>query len=248
MNLHERVAIVTGGASGIGRAVALRLARDGANVVVADLNSERVAEVVAEVEGIGGRAIAVKVDVSRRSETGAMVEQALTRFGRVDALVNAAGVLGANKPTWEWTEEETELVLAVNLKGVFYCLQAAVGPMREARRGSIVSIASVAGKEGNPNQSVYSASKAGVIALTKSLAKEVATDGVRVNCVSPALIATPMMRQLPDQFRIKSVEKIPLGRPGEPEEVAAVIAFLCSDDASFVTGQCYDVSGGRSVY
>jgi 3-oxoacyl-[acyl-carrier protein] reductase len=120
--------------------------------------------------------------------------------------------------------------------------------MRAQGRGSIVSIASTSGKEGNPNQAIYSASKAAVMAITKSIAKEVAREGVRVNCVSPALIATRMMHQLPDSYRQQAIEKIPMGHPGRPEEVAAVIAFLCSDDASFVTGQCYDVSGGRSVY
>lgn len=250
MNLQNRVAIVTGAASGIGRAVALRLARDGADVVLADVNAERLAEVVSEVERLGRQSAVAPVDVASRSETQGMVDQALARFGRLDVLVAAAGIVGPNKPSWEWTEAETEHVLAVNLKGVFYCLQAAVVPMREQKRGAIVSIASIAGKEGNANQSIYSASKAAVISLTKSLAKEVATDGVRVNCVSPALIATPMTEpaNLPPTHREASIARVPMGRPGQPEEVAAVIAFLCSDDASFVTAQCYDVSGGRSVY
>jgi 2-dehydro-3-deoxy-L-rhamnonate dehydrogenase (NAD+) len=173
-----------------------------------------------------------------------------TRFGRLDILVAAAGIVGPNKPSWEWTEQETERVLAVNLKGVFHCMQAAVVPMRERKSGAIVSIASIAGKEGNANQSIYSASKAAVISLTKSLGKEVATDDVRVNCVASALIDTPITEpsSLPPAHREASIARVPMGRPGRAEEVAAVIAFLCSDDASFVTAQCYDVSGGRSVF
>ncbi len=250
MDFSDRVAIVTGAASGIGRAVALRLARHGADVVLADVNAEPLAEVAAEVERLGRRGAVAKVDVSSRSETQAMVDQALAGFGQLDILVAAAGIVGPNKPTWDWSEQETERVLAVNLKGVLHCLQAAVVPMRQRRSGAIVNIASIAGKEGNASQSVYSASKAAVIALTKSLAKEVATDGVRVNCVSPALIATPMTEpgSLPAAHRQASIARVPMGRAGRPEEVAAVIAFLCSDDASFVTAQCYDVSGGRSVF
>lgn len=250
MDFSNRVAIVTGAASGIGRAVALRLARDGADLVLADVNAERLNDVAAEVDQLGRRSAVVAVDVSSRRETQAMVDEALARFGKLDILVASAGIVGPTKPTWEWGEAETERVLAVNLKGVFYCMQAAVVPMRERRSGAIVSLASIAGKEGNANQPIYSASKAAVISLTKSLAKEVATSGVRVNCVSPALIDTPMTApgSIPSAHREASIARVPLGRPGQPEEVASVIAFLCSDEASFVTGQCYDVSGGRSVY
>jgi NAD(P)-dependent dehydrogenase (short-subunit alcohol dehydrogenase family) len=230
--------------------VALRLAREGADVVLADLNADRLGDVASEVEGLGRRSAVVAVDVSSRAQTQTMVDQALARFGKVDILVASAGIVGPTKPTWEWSEAETEQVLAVNLKGVFYCMQATIVPMRAQGSGAIVSLASIAGKEGNANQPIYSASKAAVISLTKSLAKEVASDGVRVNCVSPALIDTPMTApgSIPSSHREASIARVPLGRPGRPEEVAAVIAFLCSDEASFVTGQCYDVSGGRSVY
>jgi 3-oxoacyl-[acyl-carrier protein] reductase len=250
MDITDRVAIVTGAASGIGRATALRLARDGANVVLADLNAEPLAEVAVEVERLGRQALSVGVDVSSLADTRRMVDEALARFGRLDIMVAAAGIVGPYKPTWEWTEQETERVLAVNLKGVLHCMQAAVVPMRRQRSGAIVSIASIAGKEGNANQSIYSASKAAVISLTKSLGKELAAEGIRVNCVSPALIETPMTQpqNLPPAHRRASIARVPMGRPGQPDEVAAVLAFLCSDDASFVTAQCYDVSGGRSVF
>lgn len=248
MRFAGRVALVTGGGSGIGRATALRLAGEGATVCVADLDADRAAVVAGEIGVAGGQAFPRAVDVSRRADVDALMASVVAQAGQLDILVNAAGLLGPNKPTWEWTEAEADLLLGVNLKGVLFCLQAGVEPMLARGRGAIVSIASVAGKEGNPNQCIYAASKAAVISLTKSLAKEVAGRGIRVNCVSPALIETSMAAQLPDGFRQNAVERIPLGRPGRPEEVASVIAFLCSDDASFVTGQNYDISGGRSVY
>ncbi|MDP8927160.1 MAG: SDR family oxidoreductase, partial [Actinomycetota bacterium] len=196
----------------------------------------------------GGEAVAVVADITDADEVGAMVERALDAFGQLDILVNNAGMTGRDAPLWETTDEEWERVLRLNLTGTFYCCRAVVPHMRERRSGAIVNVASVAGKEGNPNMVPYSASKAGVICLTKALARAVVDDGVRVNCVAPAVIETPLLDQLQPEAIEYMKSKVPMGRMGRPEEVAAVVHFLASDDASFVTGQCYDISGGRATY
>jgi len=243
-----RVAIVTGAAQGIGYATAARLARAGARVVVADIQAANAANAAARITAAGGDARAVHVDVTQPDSVAAMVAQATELFGPVEILVNNAGALGRTAPLWEQTDADWANTLALNLTGVFLCCRAVIAGMRAGNYGRIVSIASVAGKEGNVNAIPYSVAKAGVIPLTKSLAKEVLETEIRVNCVAPGMTDTAFVAAMTPEAREWSRQRIPLGRLGRPEEIAAVVHFLASDDASFVTGQCYDVSGGRATY
>jgi 2-dehydro-3-deoxy-L-rhamnonate dehydrogenase (NAD+) len=245
---ERRVAIVTGAAQGIGLAVAREFARSEYAVVVADINLTLAEQAATEIGSSGGSALAFKVDVSNRESVGEMVAATMREFGQVDALVNNAGIAGRAVPIAEVTDEDWEQMMAVDLKSVYLGCQAVLPHMLERRRGAIVNVASIAGKEGNPNMVPYSTAKAGVIGLTKALAKEVAPQGVRVNAVSPAVVETGILATLtPAQVEYMK-SKIPLGRFCKPEEVAAVVVFLASDGAGFVTGQCYDISGGRATY
>jgi 3-oxoacyl-[acyl-carrier protein] reductase len=247
-DLSGQVAVVTGAGQGIGEAIAVRLAKAGAEVAAADLRIEAADRVAADIVSQGGRAFAVQADVSNRASVEAMFRQVVDKAGRIDVLVNNAGIAGRAAPVWEQTDEDWQSVVDVNLKGVFLCCRAVLPGMRERGYGRIVNISSVAGKEGNPNMVPYSATKAGVIALTKSVAKEVATENICLNAVTPTVIRTPILNQLTDEQIEYMTSRIPRRRTGTVEEVAAVVHFLCSPDCSFVTGQTYDVSGGRSTF
>ncbi len=243
--LTGQTALVTGAATGIGEVIARRLASAGARVAVADLDF---AAAQATAASIGGGAFAVMLDVTRAEQAQTAVEQALATAGSLEILVNNAGIAGRAAPIWEQSDEDWHRVMAINIHGPFYMCRAALPHMRAKGYGRIVNIASIAGKEGNPNMVAYSASKAAIIGLTKSVAKEVATEGICVNAVSPAVIRTKILDQLTPAQVDYMVQRIPMKRTGQPEEVAAVVHFLASRDCSFVTGQCYDVSGGRATY
>jgi 3-oxoacyl-[acyl-carrier protein] reductase len=246
-DLRGQTAIVTGAAQGIGEAIARRLAQAGAAVAVADVNREGATRVAASIAQTA-QARPLYLDVTSADSVRQAVAEVLAGTGRLDILVNNAGIAGRAAPLWEQTEEEWLRIIAINLTGVFHCCRAVIPHMRERRYGRIVNIASIAGKEGNPNMTGYSATKAGVIGFTKSLAKEVAQEGICVNAITPAVVRTPILEQLTAAQVAYMVERIPMRRTGTPEEVAAVAHFLASPDCSFVTGQCYDCSGGRATY
>jgi 3-oxoacyl-[acyl-carrier protein] reductase len=244
-DLSGQTAIVTGAATGIGEAIARRLASAGAAVAVVDLDltgAERVAG------DLGGSGFALEADVADSTAAERAVEESFQRTGRLDILVNNAGIAGRAAPFWEQTDADWERIINVNLRGVVNFCRAAVPLMRSRGYGRIVNIASIAGKEGNPGMATYSATKAAVIALTKSLGKELAAEGICVNAVAPAVVHTRILDQLTPAQIVYMTEKIPMRRTGKPEEIAAVVHFLCSPDCSFVTGQCYDASGGRATY
>ena len=243
--LDGKTAIVTGAAQGIGYAIARRFSTEGARVAIVDVDLDGAQRAADE---IGGSAIAVGADVARADEVDRAFAEVVDRFGGVDILVNNAGIVGTDRPVRDLDEADWNRVLDINLKGTFLCSRAAVRHMIPKRAGVIVSLASISGKEGNANMAPYSVSKAGVICFTKTLAKEVLSEGIRVNCVAPALIDTPILQGM-DRERVDFLtSKIPLGRLGRPEEVAATILFLASEESTFTTGQCFDVSGGRATY
>jgi 3-oxoacyl-[acyl-carrier protein] reductase len=243
--LTGQTAIVTGAATGIGEAIARRLAKAGAAVAVADLNLNGATEVA---RSIGGDAFPLQIDIARSEAVDASIKQVIDRRGQIDVLVNNAGIAGKAAPLWEQSDEDWNSVIAVNLLGVVYCTRAVLPHMRKRKYGRVVNIASIAGKEGNPNMSPYSATKGAVITFTKSIGKEVATDGICVNAVAPAVIRTHILDQLTPEQVDYMTQRIPMRRTGTTDEIAAVVHFLASPDCSFVTAQCYDASGGRATY
>ncbi len=243
-DLTGQTAIVTGAATGIGEAIARRLSGAGATVAIADLNLDGAAETAATID----RAFAVHVDVTDSASVNRAVAETIAKTGRIDILVNNAGIAGTAGPLEEQTDDAWQRIVAVNMTGVFYFCRAVIVHMRARQYGRIVNIASIAGKEGNPMMPGYSATKAAVIGFTKSIGKEFATEGICVNAVSPAVVWTKLIEQMPEAQVKYMTEKIPMRRTGTTEEIAAVVHFLSSPDCSFVTAQCYDASGGRATY
>jgi NAD(P)-dependent dehydrogenase (short-subunit alcohol dehydrogenase family) len=245
MRFEGKTAIVTGGARGIGRAIVERLASEGARVLIADIDEAAGKAAAGE---IGAGAQAFGLDVTSESSWQAAVGQATNAWGKVDILVNNAGIAGRSAPAWELSVQEWLDVINIDLTGVFLGCRAVLPGMIERGYGRIVNIASIAGKEGNPNAVPYSAAKSGVIGLTKSVAKEVATKGVIVNAITPAVIATEILKQVSQEHIDYMTSRIPMGRVGQPKEVAALASFLCSDEVTFSTGAVFDLSGGRATY
>lgn len=244
-DLSGQFAVITGAATGIGEAIATRLAHAGAIVCIIDIDGTEAAEAAAR---IGHGAVSLALDITDAEAVKRSIDGLIAEGKSISILVNNAGLAGKAAPIWEQTDADWHKVMAVNLHGPFYLCRAVIPHMRSRSYGRIVNVASVAGKEGNPNMTAYSASKAALIGLTKSMAKEVASEGICINTVSPAVIRTKILDQLTPQQVDYMVQRIPMKRTGQPEEVAAVVHFLASRDCSFVTGQCYDVSGGRSTY
>jgi NAD(P)-dependent dehydrogenase (short-subunit alcohol dehydrogenase family) len=245
LDMEGRTAVVTGGAAGIGFAIAQRLAASGARVSIWDRDEKALADAR---RALGERAHAARLDVTAENQVADALASTLQALGQIDALVCSAGITGPNMPTWDYPLDAWKQVLDINLTGVFLCNKAVVPHMQKRDYGRIVNIASIAGKEGNPNASAYSASKAGVISLTKSLGKELAKTGIRVNCVTPAAVKTGMFDQMTQQHIDFMLSKIPMARFGLVEEIAALVGWLCTEDCSFSTAAVFDLSGGRAVY
>jgi 3-oxoacyl-[acyl-carrier protein] reductase len=245
--LNDRVAVVTGGYRGIGRALCVALGRSGAYVVAADVGDEAVGkETLAAVEAAGGKGELVRCDVTNSESVDAVFQEAHKRLGRLDILINNAGI-ARDQLLMRVSDEDIQKTYAVNVTGAIYCARAAIRPMMRAKHGRIINLASVVAELGNAGQAVYSSSKAALIGLTKTLAREYASRGVTVNAVAPGYIDTDMTRNLPEEAKKYMLGQVPLGRVGTPEDVAAAVQFLCSDEAGYITGQVLRVNGGMYV-
>ncbi|QIG52048.1 SDR family oxidoreductase [Nordella sp. HKS 07] len=240
-----RVAVVTGGASGIGFAVAERVIAEGGSAAIWDVDAGAGAAAAGK---LGQAAFSVAVDVSKEESVAAAVAETVKKFGRIDVLVTSAAITGPNATTWDYPSDKWRQVIDINVNGVFYCCRNVVPVMQKNDYGRIVNIASIAGKEGNPNAPAYSTSKAAVIGLTKSLGKELAKTKVTVNCVTPAAVKTPIFDQMTQAHIDFMLSKIPMGRFGTVDEVASLVTWLASEECSFSTGAVFDVSGGRATY
>lgn len=247
IDLTQQSAIVTGGARGIGLAIARRLLQSGASVCLWDRDDAALKAAVSELETLG-KVYAVNVDITDEQSVKEAADATVTLAGHISILVNNAGIAGKNAKTWEMDVADWKRVVDLNLTGVFLCCRAVVPHLLKNGYGRIVSIASIAGKEGNPNASHYSASKAGVIGLTKSLGKELAQNNICVNCITPAVIETDILKQITPEHVAYMLSKIPMNRFGKVDEAAALVAWLCSADCSFSTGGVFDLSGGRATY
>ena len=249
LDMKGRHGVITGGATGLGFAIAQRMLASGARVTLWDRDVQGMNKAAAQlIAGHPGAVVnCVEVDVSQHDSV-VQATQTTVALAAVDALVNCAGITGPNVKVWDYPVDAWREVMDVNLNGLFYCCRELSAHMRGREFGRIVNIASVAGKDGNPNASAYSASKATVIALTKSLGKELADTGVRVNCVTPAAVKTAIFDQMTPEHIQFMLSKIPMGRFGQPEEIAAMVTWLCTEDCSFSTGAVFDLSGGRSTY
>jgi NAD(P)-dependent dehydrogenase (short-subunit alcohol dehydrogenase family) len=247
IDLQGRRAVVTGGAKGIGYGIAKRLLDSGAAVCLWDIDADALAA-AAQALGAHGRIETVTADVADAASVEAAARDTASRLGGIDILINNAGISGPNHPVWEYPLAAWRQIIDINLLGVFYCCRAVVPVMLSQGYGRIVSMASIAGKEGNPQASAYSASKAGVIGLTKSLGKELAEQGILVNCVAPAAVETDLFEQMTPEHVAYMRSKIPMGRFGKIEEVASLVAWLASDECTFSTGGVFDLSGGRATY
>ncbi|MBM3830679.1 MAG: SDR family oxidoreductase [Verrucomicrobia bacterium] len=247
LDLKGRNGIVTGGARGIGLAIATRLLQSGARVCLWDRDAAALNEAKGKLAALGTVAT-VTVDLTDPAAVSTAAAATKAEFGSIHLLVNNAGIAGVNGKLWECTPEQWRVVIDTNLNAVFLVCRAVVPVMLEKQYGRIVNIASIAGKEGNPNAAHYSAAKAGVIALTKSLGKELAQNGILVNCITPAVIQTDILKQVAQYHIDYMLSKIPMGRFGKVDEAAALVAWLCSDDCSFTTGGVFDLSGGRATY
>ncbi|MDD5409032.1 MAG: 3-oxoacyl-[acyl-carrier-protein] reductase [Candidatus Omnitrophica bacterium] len=243
MRLKDKVALVTGGARGIGQAIALTFAREGADIVVADVNLEIAQKTALEIEGLGRKALALEMDVTNYEKVEEGVNKILDKMGKVDILVNNAGITKDNL-LLRMSQADWDAVINVNLKGTFNCIKAVSRPMIKQRSGRIISIASIIGLMGNPGQANYAASKAGIIALTKTVAKELASRNVNANAVAPGFIQTEMTAKLPEDIKKKMLEAIPLAKLGTPQDVANTCLFLASDESSYITGQVITIDGG----
>lgn len=242
--LDAKVAVVTGAASGIGLAVAKAYGREGASVVVSDIDEAKGADAVREVEAVGGRAVFEPADVSDPEACRRLVERAVAEYGRLDVACNNAGIAGESNRVAEYSLEDWERVVKINLSGVFYCLRAELPAMLEGGGGAIVNMASILGQVSFPNAPAYVAAKHGVVGLTRNAAVDYATDGIRVNVVGPAFIDTPLLEALDEPTKRALVDLHPVGRLGKPEEVAELVLWLSSERASFVTGAYYPIDGG----